>query len=77
MSDYKVKEVRPAQTVGEKVIPAVHEITFMANAIDEEGKTVRIEARKMMRTVKQIDDNIAQFETELAKWKAIKADIQS
>ena len=75
MSDYLIKEIKPAQVVGEKTIPAVNELTMLVDAVDEGGKSVKIRGQRMNITTDQIALRISRLEAELAKWKAIEAEV--
>ena len=72
MADYLVKEVRPATDK----TPAVNEVTLLVKAVGEDGKEVVIRGNKFNATLSDIDKRIATLEAELAKWKAIKADME-
>lgn len=76
MADYLIIEVKAAQTIGEKTIPATYELTLLQDAVNEAGQAVKIRGQKMNITESQVDQRISQLEGDLAKWKSIKAELE-
>ena len=72
---YKILQEQEVNDKQEVVKEKMLEVTILSDAIDEEGKAVKVKSGKFtMNTLTQLDTRIAKMELELAKWQAIRAE---
>lgn len=56
--------------------PRKMEYTPLVRAIDESGKEVKVKGQTVTINEQTINQNISNLELELARWKALKAEIE-
>jgi len=72
---YKILQEQEVNDKQEVVKEKMLEVTILSDAIDEEGKAVKVKSGKFtMNNLTQFDARIANMELELAKWQAIRAE---
>ena len=52
------------------------EYTPLVLAIDEKGAEVKVKGRKVIISPEAIDKNILRLEKEIARWKAVKSEVE-
>lgn len=74
-TDFQIIKILNADN--EKQKPAVYEVVTIVDAVDQDGKSVKIRGAKQTMTIPKIDQQINHLESILARLKTVRSEMES